>query len=411
MLAIFGSGETAPHMANVHRAVLRRLGTGPLSTAIVDTPYGFQPNADAITAAAAEYFANRLRLRVSVASYRRADADSLGREAALARIRDADYVFSGPGSPTYALRQWEDGPVPALLADKLAHGGGLAMASAAALTLGRLTLPVYEVYKVGHDPHWVGGLDLLTAVGLPVAVVPHYDNAEGGGHDTRYCFMGERRLAELEAEMPDDVFILGIDENTALVLDLDAGRATVRGRGRVTVRRHGRSVSYGHGTDMLIGELHRAALGNPPGPGPGRAPKTKRGEETGRGQITRAESAFATAIRELDLPAAMRCILILDEVASAWPAVDPLTRRDARGVMRTMVARVAQELAGRLDDQARLVAPLADMLVEQRARARSVEDWAIADAIRDGLARLGIEVADAADGTSRARLPGGPEPL
>ena len=33
------------------------------------------------------------------------------------------------------------------------------------------------------------------ATGLPAVVVPHYDNAEGGHHDTRFCYLGERRLA------------------------------------------------------------------------------------------------------------------------------------------------------------------------------------------------------------------------
>src|SRR6266571_3494942 len=35
-----------------------------------------------------------------------------------------------------------------------------------------------------------------TALGV---VIPHYDNAEGGTHDTRFCYLGERRLAALEA--------------------------------------------------------------------------------------------------------------------------------------------------------------------------------------------------------------------
>ena len=111
-------------------------------------------------------------------------------------------MFSGPGSPTYALRQWAGTLVPGLLAEKLALGGAVTFACAAALTLGALTVPVYEVYKVGEDPHWVAGLDLLAALGLPVAVIPHYDNAEGGTHDTRFCYLGEERLALLETSSP-----------------------------------------------------------------------------------------------------------------------------------------------------------------------------------------------------------------
>lgn len=55
----------------------------------------------------------------------------------------------------------------------------------------------------------------------PVAVVPHYDNAEGRIHDTRFCYMGERRLRMLEKQVPEAAAILGVDEDTAVVLDLD----------------------------------------------------------------------------------------------------------------------------------------------------------------------------------------------
>ena len=55
----------------------------------------------------------------------------------------------------------------------------MTFATAAALTLGAFTVPVYEIYKVGEDPHWLEGLDVLGSVGLSVAVVPHYNNAEG----------------------------------------------------------------------------------------------------------------------------------------------------------------------------------------------------------------------------------------
>jgi len=37
-----GSGETAPTMAKVHRALFERFGAEPAPGAILDTPYGFQ---------------------------------------------------------------------------------------------------------------------------------------------------------------------------------------------------------------------------------------------------------------------------------------------------------------------------------------------------------------------------------
>ncbi len=224
ILAIMGSGETAPAMAKVHRALFDRFDGGPVPAVILDTPYGFQENADELSARTMTFFETSVGNPVEVASLRSRDVDALAAATALARIREARYVMAGPGSPSYALHQWSGGPIPDALAEKTTGGGILTMASAAALTLGVVTIPVYEIYKVGEDPRWLEGLDLLgRATGLRAAVVPHYDNAEGGNHDTRFCYMGERRLRMLEALLPEDVFVLGVDSHTALVLDLDAG--------------------------------------------------------------------------------------------------------------------------------------------------------------------------------------------
>src|SRR5450756_936149 len=70
-----------------------------------------------------------------------------------------------------------------------------------------------DVYKrqVGEEPRWVDGLDLLGRLtGITAAVVPHYDNAEGATHDTRFCYLGERRLTRLEADLPAECGVLGL---------------------------------------------------------------------------------------------------------------------------------------------------------------------------------------------------------
>src|SRR3954454_16285266 len=251
----------APQMARVHRWVIHLLAegtdadSGAVRAAVLDTPYGFQENADALSAEAVDFFGRRLGLDVNIASLRRADAEVVSREMAYATLRESDFVFSGPGSPSYALSQWASSEVPTLFADKLLNGGAVVVASAAALTLGRFTVPIYEIYKAGDDPRWLPGLDVLSAVGIHAAVVPHWDNADGTNHDTRYCFLGERRFVQLERQLPDDVFVLGIDEHTALVLDLDARLATVRGRGGVTIRRNGREVAHASGEELHLDEL------------------------------------------------------------------------------------------------------------------------------------------------------------
>ncbi len=245
LLTIMGSGETAPTMAKVHRLVVERLGPEHAHGLLLDTPFGFQTNADDIAARAVTYFHDSVGTSLEVAGLRSAaDLEGPGGDSIVARLAAAPFVFSGPGSPTYALRQWRDTLVPAVLAEKLALGGAVTFASAAAIALGTAAVPVYEVYKVGDDPHWLGGLDLLGPLGLNVAVIPHYDNAEGGTHDTRFAYLGEERLAFLESELPEGAFVLGVDEHTGLVVDLDTRTAQVLGRGGVTVRARGRSSAH-----------------------------------------------------------------------------------------------------------------------------------------------------------------------
>lgn len=384
LLVLIGSGEMAPRMTRVQRSVIRRLaehrgepssdrGRSSVRAAIIDTPYGFQSNADALSASMVDYFGARLGMAVSVASFRRSDDDILARETAFARIREADFVFSGPGSPSYALRQWSGSAIPQLFADKLAYSGALVLASAAALAIGRLTLPVYEIYKAGQDPYWLPGLDVLATIGINAAVLPHYDNAEGGGHDTRFCFLGERRLAALEELMPDDTLILGVDEHTALLVDLEAERATVHGRGAVTVRQHGRSVVFAAGEEVGLAELGAGAPGpssRPPAT-PERHPLAP--EDVGDGDV-------AALVRTL-----------LAQVAELAP--------------RSKIVQLGEIAERALADRTTLVEPLIDTLIELRHRARANGDWPTADAIRARLLGLGIELHDAADGTTRAAWP------
>ncbi|MFL5680988.1 MAG: hypothetical protein ACJ77B_10350 [Chloroflexota bacterium] len=391
LLAIIGSGETTAAAARVHRELLARFAQSPVAATIVDTPYGFQENAPDITGGALDYFERRLGNPATVASFR-SDADPVVRASAVERIREADYVFSGPGSPGYALRHWADTDVPPLFAEKLATGGALVMASAAALTLGRLTVPVYEIYKVGAEPYWLPGLDLPAAWGWNVAIVPHYDNAEGRGHDTRFCFLGERRLRILEVDMPDDAFVLGVDEHTTLVLDLDRREATVRGRGGVTVRRRGESTVFPAGAELSFDDITAAAFGAATTPRPGSPARRDRSS----GAAERA-APFEDAIASGDLHGAIDAVTA---VAVTVAAADS-------AALTSMIVRLATATDA-LTNRAALVTPLIDALVAARASARSRGDWAAADEVRDALLALGVELHDAPDGTAWSLDPAAP---
>jgi hypothetical protein len=416
ILAIMGSGETAPTMARVHRALFERFGDEPAPAAIVDTPYGFQENADELSARTIEFFGTSVGRPAVVASYRSRDVDALTLATAVARIREARYVMAGPGSPSYALRQWAEGPIPDALAGKLLDGGVLTMASAAALTLGALTIPVYEIYKVGEDPRWLDGLDLLgSATGLRAAVVPHYDNAEGGNHDTRFCYMGERRLRILEAALPADTFILGVDGHTALVLDLERGIASVSGLGGVTIRVAGRGTVFPSGSEVPIATLAEVArelaageavdIGWEPG---GHGGAGVRGATGGRAatplrdEMAELEGTFIEALARDDPPAAVAALLDLDSAISARVRAgeDSPDLDNATATFRALIARLGERAAAGPLDARPLLEPFVATLLELRGRARAARDWETADLIRDRLAAAGVEVRDAAEDSS-----------
>ncbi|MDQ1419281.1 MAG: hypothetical protein QOJ52_1243 [Acidimicrobiaceae bacterium] len=407
LLVIMGSGETSPTMVKTHREVFARLGpTAP--AVLLDTPFGFQENADDISARAVDYFGHSVGRTVEVASFRRADLDPVAREAALARISQAQWVFAGPGSPTYTLRQWAGSEIPDLLADKLRHGGVVNFASAAALTLGLVTVPVYEIYKSGAEPDWAEGLDLLSPLGLPVAVIPHYDNAEGGNHDTRFCYLGERRLRLLEARLPPSAFVLGIDEHTGCVFDLDAGTATVVGLGQVTLRRLGQSSVVASGSTVSIDALVAMAFGGKSlhGPAAGAAGGTASEVPSSApspllATIRQQESAFDAAIAGRDADGAVRAILELDEALAAWSA-DTLQSNEqdrGRGALRRMIVRLGELARVGAREPRSLIGPYVERLLTLRDSARRGRRFDEADGIRDELVALGVSIRDTAGGT------------
>lgn len=418
ILAIMGSGETAPTMARVHRALFEAFGTGRVAAAIIDTPYGFQENAAELSAKTIRFFAESVGREFAVVSYRSRDVDAVAAATAVARIREARYLMAGPGSPSYALGQWRDGPIPAALADMLSDGGILTMASAAALTLGAFTIPVYEIYKVGAAPSWIPGLDLLgPATGLNAAVVPHYDNAEGGDHDTRFCYMGERRLRMLERQLPPGTFILGVDGHTALVLDLERGTASVAGHGGVTVRVDGRGTVFPSGSEVAIATLaevarglaagETVAVGDDAGVRAGRATagagQPGRVATTLREQVADLEGAVVAALGDdRDGRAAVAALLEMESAIEARvrSGEDSPDLDNARSTFRSLIARLGEAAAAGRADPRSAIGPYVQALLDVRTRAREARDWVAADLVRDRLTEAGVEVRDGADGST-----------
>ena len=395
LLTIMGSGETSPTMIKPHRALLERAGPG--GAVFLDTPVGFQENAGEIAERVVEYFAQSVGAPIEVASMR----TSFEAASALDAVRRASYVFSGPGSPTYALAQWEQTAIPDLLREKLRSGGAVTFASAAALTLGVVTVPVYEIYKVGQPTHWLPGLDLLAEAGLSAAVIPHFNNAEGGTHDTRFCYLGERRLLEMEANLPDGAFVLGVDEHTGAIIDLDARTLEVVGVGVVTIRDAGQVTIHQSGTvvglDDLRSGLHPSRTGaSDAGQKPEEEAAAGESPSPLLGRIGELEQAFEAALRAGDGRAAAGALLDAEEELHAWSQYTSDEVGKARMRVRAMIVRLADAVV----DPTAAVTPFVDTLLAVRDSARAAKDFATADLVRDRLVGAGVEVGDSKEGTT-----------
>ena len=412
ILAVMGSGETAPTMVTTHRMLASKLQK-PARAVLLDTPYGFQENAPELATKAVEYFQTSINIELEVAGLTEIiGADSLTVERGLQKVADAHYVFAGPGSPTYALRQWSGTPLAGLLNKKLRDGGIVTFASAAALTLGRFTLPVYEIYKVGEDPRWLDGLNILGEIGVNVALIPHYNNAEGGHHDTRFCYMGERRLSMLERELPDNVYVLGVDEHTGMVIDLDTQTVTVVGKGVVTIRVDGESTQIASGETFSVDRLRDPASATTRNTKQTATSQSKTSAPANMAVATaifdnnlreatdRLNQVFATALAGSDADGAARATLELDDAIAGWSG-DTLqsdATDHARAVLRSMITRLAAAATGGLRDPRDVLGPFVQVLLDLRTQVRSDKRFDLSDIIRDRLAALNVEVRDTPEG-------------
>lgn len=400
-----GSGELTATMVEVHKGLLSQLRGSP-QAAFLDTPAGFQLNVDQISLKAVEYFRKRVQQPLAVSSFKsRENTAAVDAEKAFHRLRESAYILIGPGSPTYAVEQWNRSPVPEIFTQCISNGGCLVAASAAALTVGRFTLPVYEIYKVGQKLHWVEGVDILGKFGLDLVVIPHWNNAEGGTHDTRFCFMGEPRFQKLVALLPEKTAVFGLDEHTACILNLATEEGEIKGIGTVTLRRHDRNLTFTSGDRFPLDILRGDAADSDWKP---RAEANLEPREAGNGRqdnfwdlVHSLEERFQNGLAKHDAWESTNALLELDR--SIWQAQTDLENEEfiiqARDTLRDLIVLLGNELASSPENEAECLAPLVDALLNLRQSFRAGKKWTEADAIRDVLYRVNITVEDTEDGS------------
>ncbi|MCY4411698.1 MAG: hypothetical protein OXC27_14675 [Caldilineaceae bacterium] len=339
LIALFGSGETAPGAYRIHERVMREL-PAPVKVAILETPAGFELNSPAVAGKVGAYLERHLRNyspRVSIVPARKRGTAFDPDDPDLAEpIFGSSYLFMGPGSPSYTVRQLRDSYAWNALRARNRLGGAICFSSATTVASGRYTLPVYEIYKVGQDLHWIEGLAFFADFGLRLSVIPHWNNNDGGDElDTSHCYMGQPRFDELLAMLPRGVTVLGIDENTGVVIEPMTGECELVGQGGASVL-----TSEGEQVFESGARFPASALGDwrlPPTPQDGIP-----------GEIwQRACAARDAAEQPVDEP-------------TPQPVLE---------------------------------------LAERRQAARAERDWTQADALRDEIAALGWQVHDTPDGS------------
>lgn len=361
-ILLFGSGETSPSGRKVFDHALRKLPPAP-RVALLETPAGFELNSDAVIRRVGDFLEVNLqnyRPRIEVIPARkRGTPFSPDAQEVVAPLLEADMIFMGPGSPTYAVRQLRDSLAWNMLIARHRLGATLALASAATIAISACALPVYEIYKVGEDLHWKEGLDFFGLYGLNIVFIPHWNNQEGGARlDTSRCFMGQRRFAQLMDMLPTDTTVVGLDEKTALLIEPSSRICHVIGAGSVTL--------------LHTGHIHRHLTP----------------EHYSEGNLAEIAAQRASHIHQYHHKQSFP----LDEIGP-FRSYRPEASLPADIWQQALRVQEYQQSAASVQPPQEV-----KELVKQREQARANKDWPTSDALRQQIAALGWQVMDTPDG-------------
>ncbi len=338
-IILLGSGETSPQIRTVYHWLFTELNE-PIHTAILETPAGFEPNSRHVAQEIESFIAKRLQNfnpKQTIVPARKKCTEFSPDDPEIAKMmHPANIILTGPGSPTYAARQLMDSLAWHTLQACHRAGASLIFASASTIASSAHALPVYEIYKVGEDLHWKPGLNFFKSFGLSLIFIPHWNNNDGGADlDTSHCYIGTDRYNYLVDMLTEAYTIVGLDENTALIIDPVSQKCRVMGAAGMVIIREGQEKRFEKDSTFSASEL-----------GPFKLP-----EPTD------------------DIP------------PHVWTTVVEA---------KAELARLAEETTTPPDEVL--------ALAEQRSAARANRDWAAADSLRDQIADLGWVVKDTPNG-------------
>lgn len=234
-IMLAGSGEFTTAMVAVDERVLRQTPGAPARVAILPTASGAEGQVpfDWIARGVSHFVALGCNA-VGVPILGREEADD---PAHVALLAGADLIYLSGGNPGRLVEALRDTAAWRAIHAVWERGGTIAGSSAGAMALAELTVaPPAERGRGWLEAAWRPALGLVPGIG----VLPHFDR------------LGAARSEPLIAAAPPDLTILGIDEDTVVLLV--AGVATVLGAHTVSVHRAGQATVYrsGEAIDLAL---------------------------------------------------------------------------------------------------------------------------------------------------------------
>jgi hypothetical protein len=125
---------------------------------------------------------------------------------------DANIIYMGADSPTYAVHQLKDCLAWSMVWARHRLGATLVFACAGTIGVIEFALPDYEIYKVGEDARIFRGLNLFAEFGMSFSLIPNWNNSESGVEvDASRCFVGKDRFKRWCGMVPPGRPIIGLE--------------------------------------------------------------------------------------------------------------------------------------------------------------------------------------------------------
>lgn len=217
LIALVGSGEYLPVMTDIDCHLLASVNTNGRAPRVVCLPTAAGQEGDASVnrwlGMGVDHFQ---ALGAEVTPARIIDRESADNPAWESALENADLIYFSGGNPLYLYETMQGSRAWKAAQKAWARGAVYAGCSAGAMILAQKVPNFRAAGLVSQDAFWI----------VPAAfVIPHFDRMRG---------LWSAYLFGIRRQLKDHQFVLGVDENTALVGKLD-GTWKVMGQGQAHI--------------------------------------------------------------------------------------------------------------------------------------------------------------------------------